>query len=96
VQGGLSGPAIKPIALLKVRQVYEVARPHGVPIIGQGGITTATDALEFIIAGASAVGIGTALFYDPMVCKRVNEGIAEYLRENDLGSVSELVGTLRV
>jgi len=95
VQGGLSGPAIKPIALLKVRQVYEVARPHGVPIIGQGGITTATDALEFIIAGASAVGIGTALFYDPMVCKRVNEGIAEYLRANDLGSVSELVGTLR-
>ena len=95
VQGGLSGPAIKPIALLKVRQVYEVAGPHGIAIIGQGGITTATDALEFIIAGASAVGIGTALFYDPMVCKRVNEGIAAYLRENDLGSVSELVGTLR-
>ena len=95
VQGGLSGPAIKPIALLKVRQVYEVARPHNIPIIGQGGITTATDALEFIIAGASAVGIGTALFYDPMVCKRVNEGIAEYLRENGFGSVSELVGTLR-
>lgn len=94
VQGGLSGPAIKPIALLKVRQVYEVARPHNIPIIGQGGITTATDALEFIIAGASAVGIGTALFYDPMVCKRVNEGIAEYLRENGQGSVSELVGTL--
>ena len=65
VQGGLSGPAIKPIALLKVHQVYEVAKPHGVPIIGQGGITTATDALEFIIAGASAVGIGTSLFYDP-------------------------------
>jgi dihydroorotate dehydrogenase (NAD+) catalytic subunit len=95
VQGGLSGPAIKPIALLKVKQVYEVARPHDIPIIGQGGITTATDALEFIIAGASAVGIGTALFYDPMVCKRVNEGIAEYLRENGLGNVSELVGTLQ-
>src|SRR5581483_1181248 len=74
VQGGLSGPAIKPIALLKVHQVYEVAGPHKVPIIGQGGITTATDALEFIIAGASAVGIGTALFYDPMVCKKVNAG----------------------
>src|SRR4029077_6795861 len=56
VQGGLSGPAIKPIALLKVYQVAEVARPHGVPIIGQGGITTATDALEFILAGATAVG----------------------------------------
>ena len=94
VQGGLSGPAIKPIALLKVHQVYEVARPHRVPIIGQGGITTATDALEFIIAGASAVGIGTALFYDPMVCKKVNAGIAEYLRERGLPGVSQLVGTL--
>jgi len=94
VQGGLSGPAIKPIALLKVRQVYEVAHKHRIPIIGQGGITSATDALEFIIAGASAVGIGTALFYDPMVCKKVNEGIATYLRENGLAGVGELVGTL--
>jgi dihydroorotate dehydrogenase (NAD+) catalytic subunit len=94
VQGGLSGPAIKPIALLKVRQVYEVAHQHRVPIIGQGGITTATDALEFIIAGASAVGIGTALFYDPMVCKKVNDGIAAYLSENGLANVGELVGTL--
>lgn len=95
VQGGLSGPAIKPIALLKVHQVYEVAKPHGVPIIGQGGITTATDAVEFLIAGASAVGIGTALFYDPFVCRKVNEGIAEYLRENGFESVGELVGSLR-
>jgi dihydroorotate dehydrogenase (NAD+) catalytic subunit len=95
IQGGLSGPAIKPIALLKVQQVYEVAKPHGIPIIGQGGITTATDAIEFLIAGATAVGIGTALFYDPFVCKKVNEGLAEYLRENALGSVAELVGTLR-
>jgi dihydroorotate dehydrogenase (NAD+) catalytic subunit len=95
IQGGLSGPAIKPIALLKVHQVYEVARPHGIPIIGQGGITTATDALEFLIAGATTVGIGTALFYDPFVCKKVNEGIAEYLRESSLDSVAALVGTLR-
>ena len=95
IQGGLSGPAIKPIALLKVHQVYEVAKPHAIPIIGQGGITTATDAVEFLIAGATAVGIGTALFYDPFVCKKVNEGIAEYLRENGLESVSALVGTLR-
>jgi dihydroorotate dehydrogenase (NAD+) catalytic subunit len=95
IQGGLSGPAIKPIALLKVHQVHEVAKPHGVPIIGQGGITTATDAVEFLIAGATAVGIGTALFYDPFVCKKVNEGIAEYLRDARLGSVSELVGSLR-
>ena len=69
-QGGLSGPAIKPIALLKVKEVYEVAGPAGIPIIGQGGITNARDALEFIVAGASAVGVGTALFYDPLVCRR--------------------------
>jgi dihydroorotate dehydrogenase (NAD+) catalytic subunit len=94
LQGGLSGPAIKPIALLKVHQVYEVARPHGVPIIGQGGICSATDALEFIIAGASAVGIGTALFYDPLVCPKINAGIAGYLAANGLGSVADLVGTL--
>jgi len=94
VQGGLSGPAIKPIALLKVHQVYEVARPHRIPIIGQGGITSAQDALEFLIAGASAVGIGTALFYDPMVCNKVNEGIAEYLRAQGMKSVTELTGTL--
>jgi dihydroorotate dehydrogenase (NAD+) catalytic subunit len=95
IQGGLSGPAIKPIALLKVHQVYEVARPHGVPIIGQGGITSATDAVEFLIAGATAVGIGTALFYDPFVCKKVNEGIAEYLRAHRFESVTELIGSLR-
>ncbi len=95
VQGGLSGPAIKPIALLKVYQVAEVARPHGVPIIGQGGITTATDALEFMIAGATAVGVGTALFYDPMICRKINAGIAEYLREQGLTSVTQLVGSLR-
>ncbi|HYL02266.1 MAG TPA: dihydroorotate dehydrogenase [Steroidobacteraceae bacterium] len=95
VQGGLSGPAIKPIALLKVHQVYEVARPHNVPIIGQGGIASATDALEFIIAGATAVGVGTALFYDPMVCKRINDGLAEYLREQGIANVTQLVGTLR-
>jgi dihydroorotate dehydrogenase (NAD+) catalytic subunit len=95
VQGGLSGPAIKPIALLKVHQVYEVAKPHGVPIIGQGGITTLTDALEFIIAGATAVGVGTSLFYEPMVCKTLNQGIADYLRAAHMQSVAELVGSLR-
>src|SRR5262252_2825909 len=95
VQGGLSGPAIKPIALLKVHQVYEVARVHGIPIIGQGGITSANDALEFIIAGASAVGVGTALFYDPLVCRRINDGIAAYLAAHGLANVTELVGTLR-
>jgi len=94
VQGGLSGPAIKPIALLKVHQVYEVARPHRVPIIGQGGITTVKDALEFLIAGASAVGIGTALFYDPMVCKKINQGITAYLQAHGFANVAKLVGTL--
>jgi dihydroorotate dehydrogenase (NAD+) catalytic subunit len=93
-QGGLSGPAIKPIALLKVKEVYEVAGPAGVPIIGQGGITTARDALEFIIAGASAVGVGTALFYDPLVCRSINQGIAEYLAAQRLSSVAQLIGTL--
>jgi dihydroorotate dehydrogenase (NAD+) catalytic subunit len=95
IQGGLSGPAIKPIALLKVHQVYEVAKPCRIPIIGQGGITTATDALEFIIAGATAVGVGTSLFYDPMVCKKINTGIADYLRANGMRNVTELVGSLR-
>jgi dihydroorotate dehydrogenase (NAD+) catalytic subunit len=94
VHGGLSGPAIKPIALFKVREVYEIAKRLGVPIIGQGGITTATDALEFIIAGASAVGVGTALFYDPHVCQRINAGIAAYLAEQGLARVADLVGTL--
>src|SRR5262245_44313041 len=93
VQGGLSGPAIKPIALLKVHQVYEVARRHNVPIIGQGGICSAIDALEFLIAGASTVGVGTALFYDPLVCKKINAGIAEYLTRHGLSNVAELVGT---
>ena len=95
VQGGLSGPAIKPIALLKVHQVHEVAAPHRIPIIGQGGIVSAHDALEFIIAGATAVGVGTALFYDPFACKSINEGITAHLREQGLGNVTELVGTLR-
>ena len=64
-RGGLSGPAIKPIALLKVHQVYQVSKKYNVPIIGQGGIVSAKDAIEFIIAGADTVGVGTALFYDP-------------------------------
>ena len=90
VQGGLSGPAIKPIALLKVHQVYEVARRHNVPIIGQGGICSANDALEFLIAGATTVGVGTALFYDPLVCPKINRGIAEYLAAKGMTSIGEL------
>ena len=94
LQGGVSGPAIKPIALLKVHQVYEVAGPLGIPIIGQGGICSASDALEFIIAGATTVGVGTGLFYDPLLCGKINAGIAEYLAAHGLASVTTLTGTL--
>ena len=96
VQGGLSGPAIKPIALLKTKEVYEVAKHHNVPIIGQGGIATAKDAIEFLIAGATTVGVGTALFYDPLVCKKINAGISDYLTHHEMNSVSEITGTLQI
>lgn len=95
VQAGLSGPAIKPIALLKVHQVYQEAGRHRVPIIGQGGIASATDALEFLIAGASAVGLGTALFYNPLICREINAGIADYLGRHGIARVADLVGTLQ-
>jgi dihydroorotate dehydrogenase (NAD+) catalytic subunit len=94
IQGGLSGPAIRPIALLKVWQTYQVARRHDVPIIGQGGIVTAKDALEFIIAGATTVGVGTALFYDPLVCRKINAGIAEYMERHRVARLADLVGSL--
>ena len=93
--GGLSGPAIKPIALLKVREVYEVARKHDVPIMGQGGISSASDAIEFILAGSSTIGVGTALFFDPLVCEKINLGIRKYLDEHGLPSVASLVGLLK-
>ncbi len=92
--GGLSGPAIKPIALQKVMQVYEVAGPQNIPIMGQGGISSVKDALEFIIAGASTIGIGTALFIDPLVCNKINEGIEKYLSAQGLDGVESLVGSL--
>jgi dihydroorotate dehydrogenase (NAD+) catalytic subunit len=95
-QGGLSGPAIKPIALLKVHQVYQVSKKYNVPIIGQGGIVSANDAIEFIIAGADTVGIGTALFYDPLVCQEINEGISKYLIEHNMKDVQSLVGSLKL
>jgi len=95
-QGGLSGPAIKPIALLKVHQVYQVSKQHNVPIIGQGGIASANDALEFIIAGAASVGVGTALFYDPLICPKINQGIVDYLDDHEIDNISELVGTLEL
>ena len=95
-RGGLSGPSIKPIALLKVHQVYQVSKKHNVPIIGQGGITSANDALEFIIAGAATIGVGTALFYDPLVCEKINTGISRYLSDQKLSDVGSLVGSLQL
>jgi dihydroorotate dehydrogenase (NAD+) catalytic subunit len=94
VQGGLSGPAIRPIALLKVYQVYQEAQRQRVPIIGQGGIETAHDALEFVLAGATTVGLGTALFYDPLAAQRINAGIDEHLRKYRVKSIADLVGAL--
>lgn len=93
-QGGLSGPAIKPVAVLRTHQVFQVCRPHGIPIIGQGGVTTAEDALEFLIAGASAVGVGTALFYDPLVLPKINAGIVDYLKRHGMSNVAQLTGSL--
>jgi dihydroorotate dehydrogenase (NAD+) catalytic subunit len=93
-QGGLSGPAIKPVALLKTHQVYQVAKGHDIPIIGQGGVTCANDAIEFLLAGATTVGVGTALFYDPLVLPKINAGILDYLDRHGHRSVTELTGQL--
>jgi dihydroorotate dehydrogenase (NAD+) catalytic subunit len=97
VTGGLSGPAIKPVALRMVHQVYrKVAKPAGVPILGMGGIQFASDAIEFLLAGATAVAVGTATFIDPTAPVKVIEGIGEYLRRHKIGSVQELTGALQV
>lgn len=90
--GGLSGPAVKPVA---VRMVYEVARAVDVPVIGMGGIMTWEDAIEFMIAGADAVAVGTANFVDPFAAPKVIEGINRYLDEYGYKSPAELVGTLQ-
>lgn len=93
--GGLSGPAIKPIAVYLVNKVYnEVAKDAGIPILGMGGIRTASDAIEFMIAGASAVGVGTANFIEPGCAVKIIEGIKGYCRRKGTGKVSDLVGTL--
>lgn len=95
-QGGLSGPAIKPVALLKVHQVYQVTKAHGIPIIGQGGVMCADDAIEFLLAGASTVGIGTALFYDPLVLPKINNGILSYMERHGFTSIHDMTGALRL
>lgn len=90
--GGLSGPAIRPIA---VRMVYEVARTVTVPLIGIGGIASATDALEFIIAGATAIQIGTANYYDPTITMKVIDGLSDHLNHLDADNIDSLTGSIR-
>jgi dihydroorotate dehydrogenase (NAD+) catalytic subunit len=89
--GGLSGPAIKPVAL---RMVWQVARTVGIPVVGIGGILSAEDALEFLIAGATAVQVGTANFVDPKATMDILDGIASFLSRNHLSHISELIGSL--
>lgn len=90
--GGMSGPAVKPVA---VRMVYQVAQAVKLPIIGMGGIATAEDALEFILAGATAVSVGTANFYRPTATVEIAEGIEAYMKKNQVEDLRELVGAVR-
>jgi dihydroorotate dehydrogenase (NAD+) catalytic subunit len=91
--GGLSGPAIKPIA---IRMVFEAARAAKIPVIGIGGIATAQDALEFIIAGATAVQVGTANYYDPLASIKIIDGLEQYCREQNIESIRALIGSIEV
>ena len=94
--GGLSGPAIKPIAVYLVNKVYnEVAKSTGIPILGMGGIMTASDAIQFIIAGASAVGVGTANFIEPGCAAKIVEGVKSYCARKKIANIKELIGTLQ-
>jgi dihydroorotate dehydrogenase (NAD+) catalytic subunit len=93
--GGLSGPAIKPIAIYLVNKVYnEVAKEHGTPILGMGGIRTASDAIAFIIAGASVAGTGTANFIEPGCAIKIIEGIKKYCARKEVTNIKDLVGSL--
>lgn len=92
VIGGLSGPAIKPVAL---RMVWQVAQAISLPVIGIGGITTAADALEFLLAGASAVQVGTANFYDPSAAENIVQGITSYLQDQGEDRLTDIIGTLK-
>jgi dihydroorotate dehydrogenase (NAD+) catalytic subunit len=91
IVGGLSGPAIRPIA---VRMVYECRRAVKIPIIGMGGIATAADALEFIIAGATAVQVGTANFVDPFIWSKLLDGMRAYMQRHGIARVADLIGTI--
>ena len=92
ITGGLSGPCVKPVAL---RMVWQVAKAVKIPVLGMGGISTAEDAIEFLLAGASAVVVGTANFVDPSVSMKIADGIAAYLDEQKIAHVNELVGALQ-
>ncbi|WP_085440507.1 dihydroorotate dehydrogenase [Magnetofaba australis] len=96
IQGGLSGPAVKPVALLKVWQTYQVAREKNIPIIGQGGCESAEDVLAFFLAGASATGLCTTLFSDPLAPQRLLKQTRELLAEQQVAQIAELTGGLRV
>jgi dihydroorotate dehydrogenase (NAD+) catalytic subunit len=91
IVGGLSGPAIRPIA---VRMVYECRRAVKIPVIGMGGIASAADVLEFMIAGAAAVQVGTANFVDPFIWARLREGLEDYMQRHRIGRLQDIVGTL--
>ncbi len=93
VVGGLSGPAIKPVAL---RMVWQVAQAVQIPVIGIGGIMTAADALEFIICGASAIQVGAANFVEPVAAWQIIDGIAAYLKENGMTDIKQLIGSLEI
>ena len=93
ITGGMSGPAMKPIAL---RMVWQVAKAVGIPVVGLGGITNATDAIEFLLAGASAIEVGTANFMDPAVTGKIVDGINEYLDRHGFASVKDIIGALEV
>ena len=90
--GGLSGPAVHPIA---VRMVYDCAHAVKLPLIGMGGISTAADAIEMILAGATAVSVGTANFYNPCASEEVAAGIAAYLEQTGTEDIRELIGAVR-
>lgn len=93
ITGGLSGPAVKPIAL---RQVWEVSKSVKVPIIGMGGIMNATDAIEFFLAGASAIQVGTANYLDPMITIKIIDGIDDYLNRHKFSSIHDIIGGLQL
>jgi dihydroorotate dehydrogenase (NAD+) catalytic subunit len=92
ITGGLSGPAIKPIALRMVWQVYNAVK---IPVVGMGGIMNATDAIEFILAGASAVQVGTAIFIDPTIPVKIVEGLSNYMEKHKIQSINDLIGSLQ-